>query len=1414
MRQISKKRFFSKNINNNIDRLSRLSFSIVRLLMILLSCTYCEENSFQLGLQTARSINTTNSLSDEKVELLINNGAEYTRDKVVHLTLTPSKDADEMLISFSSDCSSGSWEPLETSKLMELATLNQEVSVYVKYRFLGEEETACVGDSIIHDEIDPEVAFVNPPSAWIAASEVSIGVKASDEGGSGVKLIQCDRQGEGQFESCSDNVTYTSLVEGQNYLLVVRAQDKAGNYSLPKQVNWRSDQSPPSLSLSLGPSALTADMTPDFSFLSIDTGSGVSHLECRIDSATRFSSCQNEFSLSNLADGAHSIEVKAIDKVGRSSEPVTHNWTQDTTVPTIHFTDTPPSISKEEVARFVFSGINTRQGIVSYQCQLDSGSMEFCTSPHNLKDLSDGNHVFSVIGSDAVGHNSSPITYRWVVDKSKPTLNLVDKPDKKTQSSDAHFVFQASDAGSGIKEIRCKVDNGQYEVCQDTMDRTNLSEGNHRLLAKSVDRAGNESDELNYEWIVDQTKPTVSIASGPDNPTNKTEASLVFNSEDSSSGVKSTECRLNGGSFEACENPKEYADLVEGDYIFSVRASDEAGNVSGVQTYKWSIDTTGPTIELTQSPPNIAKDRSTRFEFSGVNNEPVSSYECELNGKPQSCTGGSASFTAPEGLHSFMVTGLDALGNKSDPLTYVWVVDATIPTLTLVDKPASVHNSNQATFVFEAGDKQSGVKEIHCKLDEGDYKVCPGTLTKNDLQEGSYNLMAKSIDNAGNESVVVNYSWVVDISASNIRFTETPDAITRVKTDRFGFSEIGGQGDIQSYECELDGNKQACTNPHDLTDLSDGKHVFSVTGLDAVGNRSGTISYNWRVDTTKPTLAIVDKPEAVSNKTNQIRFSFNAQDAGSGIKEIRCKVNGMDYKVCPQAIDVSVPSEGSHTLVAKSIDNAGNESDEVSYQWTVDTSLPTVRITSTPTNPTKEQGALFSFQAGDSGSGIKKIECRLDENPFETCDNTKEYAGLLEGEHQFTVRSEDNAGNLSSEQSYTWLVDITAPGLQFSSTPASTVYIGQTASIQFSASDAGSGVSHYQCSFNGSVYSCSGDSLVSFSATSTRENSFEVKVFDKAGNERTETLTWQTKIEAAAKQIAQEVLGEVPVDILFVVDTSGSMNDERANLADKIDGFIEQIKDLDWQLAATSTDVENTEKNYTEGRLVDFTWNGDHILDSSMDVDEAQDDFGYRIQRISGHNGDEKGIAAAYQTIERYNNNESPHTDFFREGAHLAVVVLSDEEAQGGFRYTPQKFLDFVKTSFTNKTVAWHSIIHTSGDNCNRGEHGTNGTRYEELSKLTNGVVGRICDNDYTSQLTDMGKAVKNLQKEVALGCTPLDDDLDGNIDMEVKFKDSDSSSYQTYSGTYTIQADKQRLIFDEFLEVGDYQFNFKCAKN
>ena len=1397
------------------DQIKKSSLTVFRLLIILFSCTYCEENGFELDDKVRNLSSLLSGNGNGNIHIFINNGDEYTKEKKVILTLVPGKDADEMFISLDSDCSTGEWESLSVNREMDLRDLNQESFVYVKYRFLGEEETACVGDSIIHDDILPEVNFVNPPQPWVAETNLSIGISASDSG-SGVKNILCDRQGDGQFESCGQNVVYNSLVENQNHLLIVKVEDKAGNVSEIKQVNWRSDQSPPSLTLSLGPSALTADTTPDFGFLPLDTGSGISHLECRVDNAAQFSTCQSEFSLSGLSDGVHKIEVKAIDNVGRASDLVFHTWNQDTTVPTVHFTSKPSPISNAETADFTFGGVNEQQGIVSYHCQLDNGSWETCSTFKSISNLSDGQHTFSVYGTDAVGHRSSPITYRWIVDRARPILNLVDKPANETRFQEARFVLQASDSGSGIREIQCRIDNGAYQICPGSFEASGLSEGSHRFLAKSIDKAGNESVELSYEWLIDRTRPTVTIVSGPENPTNKREASFSFRFQDSGSGVQRAECRLNGGAFGTCESPREYAALLEIDHVFSVRVFDEAGNVSEIQTHSWTIDVTGPAIELTQKPDLVTKNQTAQFVFSGVNNESVSGYECEFDGNTQACQNGSVNLTGlSDGSHTFKVTGLDALGNKSEPVIHIWLVDATRPTLSFVEKPASLSNSNQGRFQFNAQDGGSGVREIRCKVDNESYRVCSDSMNASNLVDGSHTLMAFSVDNAGNESEVQTYTWTVDTQASNIRFTSKPDATTKSQRATFAFSETGGNNDIQSYECQLDGGTpRSCSSPDTLTGLSDGEHTFSVTGLDGAANRSAAISYTWRVDTTKPTLSFTLKPDALIN-TNETQFGFNAQDVrGSGIKEVRCKLDRGNYQVCPNPMNVTGLSEGSHTLLAKSVDNAGNESVEISHTWSVDRTRPVVRITSSPGNPTKESNARFSFTASDRGGQVSQVQCQLDGGAFEVCQDTRTYAGLSDGEHTFSVKAQDNAGNESEVQTHTWVIDATAPTIQFSNTPGVTVYIGQTAQIQFNASDSGSGLGNIRCSFNGRNHSCSNNRDVFLSATETRENSFSVTVSDKVGNETTETLNWQTKIEAVAKQVDKEVLAEVPIDVLFVVDTSGSMNGERTNLANKIDGFIEQLEGMSWQIAATSANViDNFE--YAGGRLTDFNYdvnndgnsNNDlavtQILDSNMDVEDAQDLFGARIDGNGGFpvGGDSKeaGIEAAYMAVKRYVNNEAPHTQFFRDGAHLAIVVLSDEQAQG--QYSPQQFLNFVNTSFTNKAVAWHSIVNSSG------------TKYKQLSNLTNGIVGNVSANNYTSQLTNIGQAVKNLQKEVALGCKPLDDDLDGNIDMEVKFKGPEDSSFNTYSGTYTIQADKQRLVFDDNPQPGEYQFHFNCEK-
>lgn len=47
------------------------------------------------------------------------------------------------------------------------------------------------------------------------------------------------------------------------------------------------------------------------------------------------------------------------------------------------------------------------------------------------------------------------------------------------------------------------------------------------------------------------------------------------------------------------------------------------------------------------------------------------------------------------------------------------------------------------------------------------------------------------------------------------------------------------------------------------------------------------------------------------------------------------------------------------------------------------------------------------------------------------------------------------------------------------------------------------------------------------------------------------------------------------LDILLVVDNSGSMMDEQENLAGKLDPLLKEVKDSDWQIAITTTDARD-----------------------------------------------------------------------------------------------------------------------------------------------------------------------------------------------------------------------------------------------
>src|SRR5207247_1446162 len=120
-------------------------------------------------------------------------------------------------------------------------------------------------------------------------------------------------------------------------------------------------------------------------------------------------------------------------------------------------------------------------------------------------------------------------------------------------------------------------------------------------------------------------------------------------------------------------------------------------------------------------PPDPSNDSSPTFEFT--DSEPGVTFHCRLDsGAFPPCTSPQTYADVDDGLHTFYVRAVDALGNESDPTPYQWRVDTKAPpTPTIVSGPPDPSGSKSAHFVF--ADDENGVNLV-CQLDAAAFSHC------------------------------------------------------------------------------------------------------------------------------------------------------------------------------------------------------------------------------------------------------------------------------------------------------------------------------------------------------------------------------------------------------------------------------------------------------------------------------------------------------------------------------------------------------------------------------------------------------------------------------------------------------------------------------------------------------------------
>ena len=514
------------------------------------------------------------------------------------------------------------------------------------------------------------------------------------------------------------------------------------------------DTTAPDTTLDSGPTGTLDSRTARFEFSSSETGA---IFQCRLDGAD-FAPCDSPKNYSALADGSHNFDVRARDAAGNlDATPASRAWTVDTTAPDTSITDGPLADTTATSADFSFSATETGS---TFECQLDGGAWENCSSPRGYTDVAEGPHTFNVRATDALGHvDPTPASHSWMIspapppDTTPPDTMLLFGPVGTVTSSSASFTFSSTEFGSSFE---CRIDSGTWMPCTSPQEYSTIPDGTHTFDVRATDVAGNtDPDPARHTWTIDATAPETTMDSGPSGATPSNSAAFGFSSPEVEAHF---ECRLDTGAWSSCTSPKVYSGLPEGAHGFEVRAVDSNGNAdSSPASRQWTVDTVAPGTAITSGPAPVVGSATATLGFTST--ETDSTFQCRLDGGAWTlCQSPKTHTGLADGTHSFEVRAVDAAGNiDQSPSTRSWRVDTTPPDTLITSGPSGSTDNKDASFFFTSSEAGSA---FDCRLDGGSWASCSSPKTYNGVGRGTHIFEVRARDALGNaDSTPASRTW-------------------------------------------------------------------------------------------------------------------------------------------------------------------------------------------------------------------------------------------------------------------------------------------------------------------------------------------------------------------------------------------------------------------------------------------------------------------------------------------------------------------------------------------------------------------------------------------------------------------------------------------------------------------------------
>ncbi len=230
------------------------------------------------------------------------------------------------------------------------------------------------------------------------------------------------------------------------------------------------------------------------------------------------------------------------------------------------------------------------------------------------------------------------------------------------------------------------------------------------------------------------------------------------------------------------------------------------------------------------------------------------------------------------------------------------------------------------------------------------------------------------------------------------------------------------------------------------------------------------------------------------------------------------------------------------------------------------------------------------------------------------------------------------------------------------------------------------------------------------------------------------------------------------VDVLFVVDGTGSMGEEQAALESAAATFVGELSalEVDWQLGATSTDPED----------------GGVLYGSPWIVTPEADDPVAALQTAltvgSDHSPPSAGLDAATLALR---DATGQNRGFRRDGAALHVVFVSDGEDQSGAVLGADPVGAFVdvlvgQAGEGGQPARASAVVGDAPAGCSgtTGDAGA-GLRYLEVARRSGGAELSVCDADFGAVAARLGELAVAWPTRFLLQGVPVADSVQVTVD-------------------------------------------------